>query len=271
MAEAPRVRPKVMVAGREIPPDAIAAEAQNHPASSPEQAWQAAATALAIKRLLLEEADRLGIAVETVHDRNGVELAPDDARIETLLAAEVHAPNAGPSETRRFYEQRREYFQSPTLIEAEHILLAAAPADKAARGKAYEMASAILADVQKRPDLFADFARQHSACSSKDTGGNLGQIGPGQTVEPFEKALFALKEGAFCEAPVETRFGYHVIRAGRRSEGQLLPFEVVEEKIAGYLEEASYRRAVSQFLTILAGRHGVEGVVFGHTDGPLVQ
>ena len=52
---------RLIVNGREIPADAIAAEAQHHPAPDAVSAWQAAAEALAIRQLLLDEADRLGI------------------------------------------------------------------------------------------------------------------------------------------------------------------------------------------------------------------
>ena len=99
----------------------------------------------------------------------------------------------------------------------------------------------------------------------------MGQIGPGQTIEPFEAALFALNEGELCEQPVRTRFGIHVIRAGRRIEAEQLPFELVRDKIAAYLEEASWRRAVSQYLAILASRAEIEGVTLALADGPLVQ
>ena len=88
--------------------------------------------------------------------------------------------------------------------------------------------------------------------SSGDGNAHLVQIGKGQTVAEFEAALFALGAGELCPEPVRTRFGVHVIRAGRRAEGQQLPFEAVEATIRDYLEEASTRKAVAQYLSILA-------------------
>lgn len=67
--------------------------------------------------------------------------------------------------------------------------------------------------------------------------------------------------------PVKTRFGVHVVRSGRRAEGRVLPFEAVRDAIAGYLEEASYRRAVAQYIGILADRIGVSGVTLARADG----
>ncbi len=87
----------------------------------------------------------------------------------------------------------------------------------------------------------------------------------------FAEAAFALDKGQYTKKPVKTRFGVHVIRAGRRVEGERLPLELVQDKIAQYLEEASWRRAVTQYLTILASQAKIEGIDIGGADGPLVQ
>ncbi|WP_295814917.1 tRNA (adenosine(37)-N6)-dimethylallyltransferase MiaA, partial [uncultured Nitratireductor sp.] len=52
------------------------------------------------------------------------------------------------------------------------------------------------------------------------------------------RALLALEPGALCAAPVETRYGFHIIRLERRHEGRELPYEAVAERIADYLRES---------------------------------
>lgn len=261
----------VIVAGREIPAAAIAAEAQNHPAQSAEAAWASAAEALAIRQLLLDEAERLGIEGDTRTDDGGQVLAEADARIEALLEREVCVPRADEATCLRYFEAHRSRFTSPLLVEAAHILIEADPADDFAMGLATGDARGLVRQIEAEPDRFADLARTHSACPSREQGGNLGQVGPGQMVKPFEEALFALPENTVCPAPVKTRFGVHVIRSGRRAEPRALPFEAVREAIAAYLEEASYRRAVAQYIAILAGQAGVSGVMLGAADGAMVQ
>lgn len=265
------VMERISVGGIEIPSAQIAAEAQNHPAQAPELAWASAAEALVIRRLLLDEADRLGILATDLADAEGRTLAPDDSRIEALLEQEVKIPSADEATARRYYDQHKARFTSPAMVEAEHILFAITPDDHLAYGLAMGDARAAILKLQSDPGVFADLAQRYSACPSRETGGNLGQIGPGQTVEPFEAALFALGEGELCGQPIRTRFGIHVIRAGRRVEAQQLPFDLVQDKIAAYLEEASWRRAVSQYLAILASLAEIEGVTLTLTDGPLVQ
>ena len=264
-------RAPVIVGGVEIAESAIAAEVQNHPAPDAEAAWNAAAEALAIRQLLLAEADRLEIDPGERCDAEGRRLADDDARIDALLSQEVAVPVANEGEARRFYDQHRERFASEALVEAEHILFSASPDDEFNYSLAVGDARMAIRELEKDPACFAELAKAKSACPSKEQGGNLGQIGKGQTVAEFERALFALSEGELCRNPVKSPFGVHVIRAGRRVEGRQLPFEMVEASIREYLEEASYRKAMAQYLSILGSQTSIEGVELPIADGPLVQ
>ena len=47
--------------------------------------------------------------------------------------------------------------------------------------------------------------------------------------------------------------------------------KAVQEAIAAYLEEASYRRAVAQYIAIVAGQAGVSGVAIAGAEGAMVQ
>jgi peptidyl-prolyl cis-trans isomerase C len=250
----------VLVGGREISATDIAAEAQNHPAPSAEAAWAAAAEALAIRQLLLDEALRLELDPGDTYDAEGLALTREDALIDALLAQEIQTPKADPETCRRFYDNHPERFVTPPLVEAAHILIEADPADDFAMGLATGDARTLIRQIQTDPSRFEELARSHSACPSREQGGNLGQVQPGQMVKPFEEALFALAEETLCPNPVRTRFGVHVIRSGRRAEGWQLPFEAAQALIAEYLEEASYRRAVAQYIAVLAEQAGVSGV-----------
>lgn len=64
----------------------------------------------------------------------------------------------------------------------------------------------------KNGKSFEDLARQHSTCPSASQGGDLGYLKQGRMDEVFEEAAFALKPGETTQAPVRTRFGYHLIK-----------------------------------------------------------
>jgi peptidyl-prolyl cis-trans isomerase C len=92
------------------------------------------------------------------------------------------------------------------------------------------------------------------------SGGNLGQLTAGATTPEFETALLALKPGEMTGAPVESRYGFHIIRLNRHIDGRQLPFEAVQQQIAGYLEERAQRTAIAQYVARLAARARLSGV-----------
>ena len=59
--------------------------------------------------------------------------------------------------------------------------------------------------------------------------------------------------------------------ADRRIDGDVLPFDLVRDRIAGYLDETVRRRAQQQYVSILAGRARLTGVDLAAARGPLVQ
>ncbi len=259
-------KPKtISVNGIAISRAAISRETQNHPASKPIEAWQEAARALVVRELLLQEARRISLEPEPVSDDEGRRETEEEALVRGLVEREVVTPTADEATCRRYFEQNRRRFTSPTLYEVSHILL---PHD------AHEvevLATAILTALSDDPSTFEAMAMLNSACPSKNTGGNLGQIGPGQTVPEFEEALLGLPVGIVAPMPVRTRFGLHIVKVGRRIEGRELPFEMVQERIAGWLDEKVRRTAIQQYISILAGKADIVGIDIAASPSPLVQ
>ncbi len=114
-------------------------------------------------------------------------------------------------------------------------------------------------------------AQAYSRCPSAAQGGNLGQITAGQTTPEFEQALMALAPGQMCEAPVATRYGFHIIRLDRKHEGRVLPYEVVADRIADYLRESVRRRADAQYIARLVTAAKIEGIELAGADALRVH
>ena len=225
----------VSVNGVSIARDAIVREMQHHPAEKPIAAWQQAARALVIRELLLQEARRLGVVPQPISDGSGRHETDEEAMMRGLIEREVTVPEPDDDTCRRYYQRNGARFRSPDIYEAAHILFAALPADREAHARARDDAAAVLAELREHPERFAELAQTHSRCPSAGQGGNLGQITAGQTTPEFEQALIALSPGQLCEAPVATRYGFHIIRLDRKHEGRLLPYELVAGRIAEYL------------------------------------
>ena len=66
-------------------------------------------------------------------------------------------------------------------------------------------------------------------------------------VEPFEKAVFELKPEEISD-PVQTQFGWHIIKLHDRKEPEITPFEEVKDKIIEYLGERRKDSVFDEFL-----------------------
>ncbi|MGI9405068.1 MAG: peptidylprolyl isomerase [Hyphomicrobiaceae bacterium] len=253
-------RTPVHVNGVVIGHDAISREAQHHPAAVPSEAWQEAARALAVRELLLQEARKLNTEADPIEDERGRRETEDEALVRALVDQEVSTPMPDETACRRYYEQNVRRFRSADLYQASHILIAARRDEPDAFCKARTTINRLIPILAERPDAFAELAAAHSACPSAKTGGNLGQITEGDTTPEFERALFELSEGETTMEPVETPYGLHIIRLDRKIAGQVLPFEVVRERIASYLSEKSRRAATAQYLARLASQSEIAGV-----------
>jgi len=253
-------RVPVSVNGAVIAHDAISREAQNHPAPTPVDAWGAAARALAVRELLIQEARCLDLQPSPATDAEGRRETDEEALIATLIETQVPVPSPEAASCRRYYERNRARFRSADLYEASHILIAARRSEPDAFNAARERAVALLAHLEAAPQDFAELAKAHSDCSSASSGGNLGQFTAGATTPEFEKALLALKPGQMTSTPIETRYGFHIIRLDRQIPGRQLPFEVVQDRIATYLTERSRRLGVAQYVARLAAGAQISGV-----------
>jgi peptidyl-prolyl cis-trans isomerase C len=262
--------PPVRVNGKRIAEERIARETQHHPAATPEEARQEALLALAVRELLLDEARRLKIEAQP-QSTDGKTETEDEALIRGLIEKQIVVPQPDEESCRRYFEANRKRFKSPDLYEARHILIAADPRDEEAFEAAAAKVESLIALLEEAPERFSDLAKEHSDCTSKESGGALGQIAQGQSVPEFETFLFNLEEGQLCPVPVRTRYGAHVLLLDRKILGESLPFETVEQDVAAYLKEESWRRAVHQYISILVGRADIEGLELEGAQSPLVQ
>jgi len=246
----------IAVNGVDIDDRAIEAEITHH--QQADNPLRAAVHEVVLRQVLLQQADRLEIAG-----------GDDDARIEALFAREVTVPEADEAACLRYYLGHAERFRSGDLVEARHILFqvtAAAPLELLR-----ETAGLILAELQARPERFDELARQYSNCPSGALGGSLGQLARGQCVAEFDDLLFRLAPGELAGRLLETRFGLHIVQARRRIDGAPIPFDTVRAQVADQLQRQAWQRALHQYLHILVGRAGIEGVDLEGAQSPLVQ
>ena len=163
------------------------------------------------------------------------------ASLLTNFAVEKHLSTVKvtDAEVEEFYNTHPEAFVQGDTVNASHILVDSA-----------ELAGEIYAKITSGELTFEDAAAQYSSCPSKENGGSLGDFGKGQMVPEFDKAVFAMEVGEITETPVQTQFGYHLIRLNAKNAGQTVALDEVRDALKGKLleekQQSAYESRVNQ-------------------------
>ncbi|NNJ95418.1 MAG: peptidylprolyl isomerase [Halobacteria archaeon] len=108
-----------------------------------------------------------------------------------------------------------------------------------------EEANEVIASLDAGGD-FVELAKEKSTGPSGPRGGELGWFGAGQMVKPFSDAAAALEKGSYTEQPVQTQFGWHVIRLEDIRDSTPPPFEDVKDRLKMMLTNQKLQQHVEQ-------------------------
>lgn len=161
-------------------------------------------------------------------------------------------------EARSFYQENLDRMKKPARARVRHILVkVAADGTPEARQAAREKVEGLRSQISSGAD-FAALAREHSEDQvSRERGGELPWIAPGQTVPAFEQAAFDLEPGELSGV-VESPFGYHVIQGLERQSEATAPFDEVKERILAMLREQQAREQLHTHVDALKNEKQVE-------------
>lgn len=141
-------------------------------------------------------------------------------------------------EAKKYFEEHPEEFAPEMTFSASHILV-----------ETEEKAAEIAEQIKSGELTFEDAAMQFSSCPSKQNGGSLGEFGHGQMVPEFENACAALEEGEMS-APVQTQFGWHLIKLASKGMGKAVEYKDVSEQLKNALmeqkQQAAYESKINQ-------------------------
>ena len=189
-----------------------------------------------------QEARKEGLA--SGEDGARIELMKQTAMADMLSRKFLEGQEPTTEEKRAEYE--KQVAQLPKLeYRARHILVD----DEA---KARELIASLDAGAR-----FETLAEQNSSDSSAQEGGDLGWFAASRMVKPFADAVEALEKGTYTKEPVQSQFGWHVIKledtrplnppAFEEVEAQLGPL-VQQTKFQAYLEELTKAAKVDRKL-----------------------
>lgn len=202
-----------------------------------------------VEQLILEEM-LYSDAVEQGIDTEDKYLATLEQLKKSLLAQYsvsklLESVTVTEEEINEYYEKNKEAFKSGEAVEASHILV-----------KTEQEANDIKAEIAAGLS-FEEAAQKYSSCPSNANGGSLGKFGRGQMVPEFENAAFVLEVGKVSE-PVQTQFGYHLIKVTQKEEAKELTLNEVREEVINRVKFEKQNVIYSAKQNLLKEKYPVE-------------
>ncbi len=149
---------------------------------------------------------------------------------------EVIADAVTEEALQKLYDETYANAEPETEYNASHILV-----------ETREEAEALIGKLNDGAD-FAELAREHSTGPSGPGGGALGWFSAGMMVKPFEEAVMALEPGTIGQEPVQTQFGWHVIRLNETRDKPVPPLAEVAEELVQKLQDNAVEAALAKLL-----------------------
>lgn len=182
--------------------------------------------------LVYQEAQRLGLDKQADYLAQE-ELSRRELLVNTYLADFIKKNPVSEASTKAAYEQLKKEMGDKEY-KASHILVAT---ETEARD--------IISQLGKGGD-FAKIAKEKSSDpGSKENGGDLGWFSPGTMVKPFSDATVALKKGAVTANPVQTQFGWHVIKLQDTRAAQPPAYDKVKPALQKKLQQEQLEKVLS--------------------------
>jgi len=189
-----------------------------------------------------------GKTLEQVLETHGSSIDNLKSEIVISLSLEKHlGKDIDDKKIKAYFDENKAAYDGSER-RASHVLVDTREMKTDAElAQALEKIKKIKAEVDSGKD-FAEVAKQHSDCPSKDKGGDLSFFKrKGQMVEPFAAAAFALKVGQVSD-PVKTPFGYHIIKVTEIKKGNDVKFDDVKQNIKQNMMEEKAQVLIRQLL-----------------------
>ena len=178
-----------------------------------------------LREIFVQEAEKRGLAASAEY-RTQMEIARQGILLRELDADFRKKNPVTEAEQRAEYDKFKAQAGTEKEYRARHILV-----------EKEDEAKALIAQIKGGAN-FEELAKK----SSKDTGsaqngGDLDWAQPGGFVPEFSKAMTSLAKGAITETPVQTQFGWHILKLDDVRDAQFPPFDEVKAQIAQRLEQ----------------------------------
>lgn len=168
--------------------------------------------------------------------------------VNKLREEVVNEVTVSDQEAEEFYNNNQQQFETAEQKKVSHILF-----------DEKEKAEEVLAEINNGAD-FAEMAREHSTGPTAENGGDLGFITAGERGldATFRDAAMELNVGEVSSEPVETQFGFHLIKVTDYREAGVRDFEEVKSQIKNQLRSQKQSQTFQEFVESLREEAEIE-------------
>ncbi|MDH3666585.1 MAG: peptidylprolyl isomerase [Paracoccaceae bacterium] len=143
------------------------------------------------------------------------------------------AERATPEAVEALYQERYANSEPAIEVRAGHILV-----------DSQEKAADLKAQIDGGAD-FAELAKEHGTDGTAQRGGDLGWFVKSDMVPEFANAAFAMEPGTISD-PVQTAFGWHLIKLDESRERATPPLEEVQDELLGEVIQKSQEEILAE-------------------------
>ena len=195
---------------------------QNGPQDSPELRSKVKEE-LITREILIQQADKLALA-KTADVKAQLEIARQSILIRALVADFVKKNPVSDAEVAAEYARIKAQ-AGDKEYHVRHILVATEDEGKAIIAKLKAGAS------------FEELAKQSKDTGSANNGGDLDWATPAAFVKPFSDAMVTLQKGQMTESPVQSQYGFHIIKVDDIRPAKIPALDDVKKQIVDALEQ----------------------------------
>ncbi|OHX55985.1 foldase [Planococcus salinarum] len=164
-------------------------------------------------------------------------------KIEKMIGPDIEITDEA---IETYFKENQESLGQGVKVEASHILT-----------ETKEQAGEVAKKLADGGD-FAELATEYSLdAASAENGGELGSFGKGAMAPAFEEAAFAMEPGEISE-PVETEFGYHIIKVTDKTEASEATLEDSREQIKEILFDEALNAQYAAWLAEKQAAYDIE-------------
>jgi len=98
----------------------------------------------------------------------------------------------------------------------------------------------LIAELEKGAN-FSEVAKRESMDPSKTNGGDIGWLTPDRIMKPFADAMLALKKGEYTHKPVQTQYGWHIIRVDDIRDVTPPTFDQVHQRLDQVVQAKKFK------------------------------